>query len=214
MVTNKTYPLIVGIGGCSRVGKDTWATLLSEYLLENSHLPIDVKCFSLASKVKEECKQIVWDKYKLDVFSDNSEQKSTFRHLLVEYCDRKRYETNGQYFINDLKLRVYNWWERKNFSPRSIVIIPDVRQKQYFYDEPDFALRHGVFLTLDLIKGSELVQPANDQEKINYPILKSLTSRNYSWRSIDFSKLHPNERRSVRNNSVGELGSEILAKLD
>ncbi|WP_230677510.1 hypothetical protein, partial [Streptococcus pneumoniae] len=87
---NKTYPLIVGIGGCSRVGKDTWATLLSEYLLENSHLPIDVKCFSLASKVKEECKQIVWDKYKLDVFSDNSEQKSTFRHLLVEYCDRKR----------------------------------------------------------------------------------------------------------------------------
>jgi hypothetical protein len=214
MVINKTYPIIVGIGGCSRVGKDTWASFLMEYLLEKSRIPLDIKIFSLASTVKEECKKTVWDKYKLDVFSPRSEEKSLFRDLLVEYCDQKRRETNGQYFIDDLKLRVYQWWSRKNYSPRSIVIVPDIRQKEYFYDEPDFALNHGVFLTLDLIKNNQLVQPANEQERVNYPKLKLLTNRNFVWTSHDFAQLHPNEIKWIRDNSVGSLGDEILQKLD
>ena len=58
------------------------------------------------------------------------------------------------------------------------------------------------------------MQPANEQERVNYPKLKLLTNRNFVWTSHDFAQLHPNEIKWIRDNSVGSLGDEILQKLD
>ncbi len=210
-----TFPYLIAVSGAARSGKDTFGQFLASYLLRKSKLPLNIKQFSLAACLKEECKQLVQEKHRLDVFSEKTEDKNIFRQTLVDYAEQKRQETKGTYFIDKLKSQIWLWFERKHFSPRSIAIITDVRFKEYQYDELDFIKKNGILIHLTRVNGIEVVLPANDKERLNDPILNLLADFKVTWNDLGINKnTHPRELESLSDIWGKEIGDLILKELD
>ncbi len=210
----KSYPLIIGIGGCIRAGKDTLAKVLTSSLLRNSKLPMDVKSFAFAEPLKEGLKETVRSKYNLDVFTNDTAAKEVFRQDLIDYASEKRILTKGQYFIDNLKSRVFTWWERKNFSPRAIAIITDTRFKEYIYDEIDFVKNHGYLVHIQRIKDNKVLAPTNEKEMKNDPIVQTNSDYHIVWDTFNPESLHENEWPAIEEQYTGEITENILEILD
>ncbi len=213
--TSATFPFLIGVSGTARSGKNTYAQFLSAYLLKNSKLPLNIKEFSLAGCLKEECKQLVQETHRLDVFSEKTEDKNVFRQTLVDYAEQKRRDSKGTYFIDKLKSQIWLWYERKHFSPRSIAIITDVRFKEFEYDELDFVKKHGILIHLSRLNENGILPPANDKERQNDPIIKLFSDFKILWRDLGLNKnTHPRELESLSDIWGEEIGSLILKELD
>ncbi|MEN9445991.1 MAG: hypothetical protein RL728_503 [Bacteroidota bacterium] len=157
----------IGISGVARAGKDSFARHLKK-LLELSTPNKKIKICPLAAPLKQDCESFVREKLNLNVFSDNTEEKSIFRELLVWYGKVKRQQTHGQYWTNLLDLSLEN-------SDVDICIIPDIRYFQYEKDEVPWLkgkpLNCFIHIQRMLPDGS-LVPPANMDESINDQIIR------------------------------------------
>jgi hypothetical protein len=167
--------MYIGIAGVSRSGKDSLALELENTI--RSYTGKTVYRTSLAQPLKEDCKDFIKDYIGLDVFTDNTEEKSTFREFLVWYGKVKRQQTEGKYWTALLDQRV------GQLQP-DICIVPDVRYQQYEQDEviwlkskPNSVLIH---LQRVAING-EIVQPANMDETINDSIIQNSSDYKIIW---------------------------------
>jgi hypothetical protein len=167
--------MYIGIAGVSRSGKDSLALELENTI--RSYTGKTIYRTSLAQPLKEDCKDFIQEYLGLDVFTDNTEEKSIFREFLVWYGKVKRQQTEGQYWTQLLDKRV------EQFQP-NICIVPDIRYQQYEQDEvswlkskPDSVLIH---LQRVAING-EIVQPANMDETINDSIIQNSSDYKIIW---------------------------------
>jgi hypothetical protein len=167
--------LYIGIAGVSRSGKDSLALEL-----ENT-----IRCYtgktiyrtSLAQPLKEDCKDFIKEYIGLDVFTDNTEEKSTFREFLVWYGKVKRQQTEGKYWTGLLDQRV------QQFQP-DICIVPDIRYQQYEQDEVSWlkSKPNSVLIHLQRVAiNGEIVQPANMDETINDSIIQNSSDYKIIW---------------------------------
>jgi hypothetical protein len=162
----------IGIGGVSRAGKDLLGATLKNELL--NYFPTKtVSIFSLATPLKADCKNFVFEKLGLDVFTNNTEEKTLFRELLVWYGKVKRQQTEGTYWTMLLDERV------KKEKP-DICIVPDIRYFQYKKDEVPWLKakkKNSFFHIQRLLDNNEIVAPANMDEQINDSIIRKYADK-------------------------------------
>jgi len=122
--------------------------------------------------VKADLKNLLLDKFSINSFTENSEQKEFMRPLLVEYGKMQRNRTKGRYFID-------------GFIPESNVvnILPDIRYVEYPEDEV-YWLKNEVKGLLIFIK-RQGIEDANDTEKVNNRIISNMADYILNWSTLD-----------------------------
>ena len=167
--------LYIGISGVARSGKDSLALEIENLI--RSYKGKTIYKTSLAKPLKEDCKDFIQQYLGLDVFTDNNEEKATFRKFLVWYGKVKRQQTEGKYWTNLLDQRV------KKFQP-DICIIPDIRYQEYEQDEVSWlkAKQNNILIHLQRIAiNGEIVPPANMDESINDSIIQNSADYKIVW---------------------------------
>jgi hypothetical protein len=167
--------LYIGIAGVARSGKDSLALEIENLI--RSYKGKTIYRTSLAQPLKEDCKDFIKQYLGLNVFTDNNEEKATFREFLVWYGKVKRQQTEGKYWTNLLDERV------EKFQP-DICIIPDVRYQQYEQDEVSWlkAKPNNILIHLQRIAiNGEIVSPANMDESINDSIIQNSADYKIIW---------------------------------
>jgi hypothetical protein len=127
-MNNKT---VIGISGFARSGKDTLASLL---FLKLNEMGVASKIFSFANALKLDMEGFLLDKFGISSFTNDSSLKAKIRPLLIAYGNAQRDSSKGTYWINRLKPEIDSFFEKNG----SVAIIPDLRFKQYEFDEFDF----------------------------------------------------------------------------
>lgn len=167
--------LYIGIAGVSRSGKDSLALEIENII--QSYQGGQIYRTSLAQPLKEDCKDFIKQYLHLDVFTDKTEEKSTFREFLVWYGKVKRQQTEGKHWTDLLDERVHK------FQP-DICIVPDVRYQQYEQDEVSWlkSKPNNILIHLQRVAmNGEVVQPANMDESINDSIIQSSADYKIVW---------------------------------
>ena len=167
--------LYIGIAGVARSGKDSLALEIENLI--RSYKGKTIYRTSLAQPLKEDCKDFIKQYLGLNVFTDNNEEKATFREFLVWYGKVKRQQTQGKYWTDLLDKRV------QKFQP-DVCIIPDVRYQQYDEDEVSWlkAKENNILIHLQRIAiNGEIVPPANMDESINDSIIQNSADYKIIW---------------------------------
>jgi len=174
------YPPI-GIAGAARSGKDTLCRAL---IREFAKINMDAVRKSIAGDaVKTDLKQVLMDKFSLNAFTENSEEKEFMRPFLVEYGKMQRKKTQGRYFIDGFIP-----------EPNAINILPDIRYVEYPEDEV-YWLKNEVKGLLIFVERKGIYD-ANDTEKVNNIIIKNLADYHVKWSTLDEQSL---EHREIIN---------------
>jgi len=116
---------IIGISGYARSGKDLFTSVAQKILKEHK---IKSEKFALAYELKNDLKYLIKNKVGIDVFTDNTQEKSIIRPLLVAYGDVMRKTSEGRYWTGKLEQRIAN-------SKADVVFITDIRYDVYPEDE-------------------------------------------------------------------------------
>jgi hypothetical protein len=167
--------LYIGIAGVARSGKDSLALEIENLI--RSYKGKTIYRTSLAQPLKEDCKDFIQQYLGLNVFTDNNEEKATFREFLVWYGKVKRQQTEGKYWTNLLD-------ERANHYQPDVCIIPDVRYQQYDEDEVSWLKTkpNNILIHLQRIAiNGEIVPPANMDESINDSIIQNSADYKIIW---------------------------------
>jgi len=96
-MTNK--PIVIGVGGFARSGKDTFVKIAKKILKENGYSSIKL---AFADELKEEIDPFLKECYGISAWTDVTEEKNLIRPLLVAHGCQKRIQTNGTYWIDKI----------------------------------------------------------------------------------------------------------------
>ena len=160
---------IIGICGNARCGKDTMADLIQQVL---SDINIKSKKVNLADSLKDELRDFVDRTLGIDVYTDDTKEKTIIRPLLVTW---------GTHIRRKLDPDI---WIKKAFekmTDQCVYIVPDIR----FSNELEWLRQHKSYcIFIDRIDGETIVPPANEEEKLNNPILKSESDFQLTWQTV------------------------------
>lgn len=185
---------MIGITGVARCGKDTFYSILKRYLEEKN-----IKCerLAFADDLKKELNDFTKEKFKIDLFKCQGQDKELVRPLMVAYGKCRRSQTEGKYWTSQLDSKI------KEFLKNKIVpIITDVRYIEYRDDEYSWLKSHNgilIHLSRKLDDGS-LVPPANIEEKSNDNKLKAVADFSICWETCqDTNFLYELMQKNLRN---------------
>lgn len=177
---------IIAISGVATAGKDTAKDLIIEQLGQNNCF-----CSSFARQLRLELKDFILEKLNIDVFTQNKEEKDLIRPLLVHYAAVKRKQTKGQYFVDFINK------EYKNCN-KPYFILTDLRFGFYFDkitqkgDEIGWVKENnGVILHISryLPDPYAFILPANEEERLNNPIIKDNADYKIKWPTTEKTEL-------------------------
>ena len=170
---SKNLPLIFGVAGVARCGKDTLGKHLI-HKLSKSGLP----CLniSFASALKADLDKFLLEKLKVSAFTENNSEKELIRPLLVTYGTEVCRKLDQDYWIKKIEKKV-----KSSIDNKIIVVITDVR----YENEAKWIKQSGGFLIHLSRIGQE---PANFQEKVNDPILKKIADYKIKWKTFSDEK--------------------------
>lgn len=150
-------PKIIGVSGVARVGKDTLCDFLEQDLKEKQ---IKTKRLAFAKFLKDDLDDFLLAKVGISAYSNNTEEKTIIRPVLVEYGKMMRNISEGMYWIDKLKSSM-----PQNNS--TICLISDVR----YPNEAEW-INDINGITIHISR--EGIEPANEEEAINDPQTKKL----------------------------------------
>jgi len=177
-MNEKNKPIVIGVGGLARSGKDTFVKIARKILKEHGYSSIKL---AFADALKEEIDPFLVQNYGISAWTDDTEQKKIIRPFLVAHGCGKRQQTNGQYWIDKLD------GEIEIIKCEEVILISDCR----FPNEVDWVHNKGGwfvhlkkysmksnFLELNAlgmdVSKSEIVKkydpPPNEEEAIQDPI--------------------------------------------
>ena len=173
----------IGVSGVARAGKDSFSDMLLDLIKAQG---FNAKRLSLATPLKNDCKHFISDKLGLDVWTNNTEEKSIFRELLVWYGKVKRQQTHGKYWTSLLEHEV-------EIDPPEVCIISDIRYQQFEEDEVHWLKNkmNGVLIHIERtdIEG-KVIPPANMDETINDSIVREHADFRVSWPTVGTQDLY------------------------
>jgi nicotinamide riboside kinase len=161
---------LIGICGPARSGKDTLADNFVNIFNEQNVKSCKT---SFAKQLKLECKDFLQKTIGIDSFTEEDSEKEIIRPLLVTWGTHVRRKLNPNVWVKSLESKI---------NPNEITIISDVR----FENEFNWIKENGgyiVFIDRSLPDGN-LVQPANEDERINNIILRELSDHCFTWSTI------------------------------
>ncbi len=167
----------VGVSGVAGSGKDTFAKLLGDSFVKQSP---STKIFfdSFAGTLRAIVKPLLDYIIGIDVYTQDRELKRIVRPALVGVAESLRISTQGRYFWKQIEDKYSNL-----SSEDGILIISDLRFKEYEFDELDFIKKNGVSVHIlrrieqgdqavcTNFGGKKYLEPANEKERFNEPIL-------------------------------------------
>lgn len=116
---------LILLSGCLRSGKNSFADAIQKEL---ENLGKSVARLSFAQALKEDCAFEIREKYNLDSFSQKTEEKNIFRHILIRRATENRARTNNSYYADIIKKKLQN-------ISADYVIIDDLRHAESEGDE-------------------------------------------------------------------------------
>ena len=167
----------IGVSGVARAGKDSFSDLLLNLIKSEG---FNAKRYALAEPLKNDCKEFIREKLGLNVWTDNSEEKSIFREMLVWYGKVKRQQTQGKYWTSLLEKQV-------EIESPEVCIISDIRYQQYEEDEVFWLKnkKNGVLVHVERTDSEgKLIPPANMDETINDSIVKDNAHFMLNWPTV------------------------------
>lgn len=202
----KNNPIIIGVGGFARSGKDTFVKIARKICEENGYIAHKA---AFADALKNDLSEFLMRYYGINVWTEDTNEKSIIRPILVAHGCQKRVQTEGKYWIDKIDELI-----EKNsvFLPNTILFVSDCR----FPNEVDWIHKkwHGWFVHLKKYKIEKRCDPddspreyfdkriydlaPNDEEAKNDPIceknadyrleLENVTER--EWR-LNGNKITP-----------------------
>jgi hypothetical protein len=171
--------MIIGLCGVAGSGKDSFYNFCSEYLFENK------PCirFAFADALKKDIEKFLIKEFGINPFTENRREKEIIRPLLVGYGMSKRNFCEN-YWIDKISDEV------KENSLNNICFITDVR----FHNEVDRIHELGGFCIYIKRNG---VGPANQEEELNDPIVKSKCDFSFEWNSFPSIKSFKKEAKHL-----------------
>ena len=182
---------IIGISGVARSGKNLFADIASQILLEKYKLTS--KSFALAYYLKKDCEEFVKEKLGLNVWSEVTSEKDIFRPLLVWYAGVKRKQSKGRHWVEMLENDIKS-------CESDVKFVTDVRFSVYDKDETYWLKNEMSGKLIHISKYSMLgmntnrfsepqkikkyTDPANDQEMINDPAVKRCSDYQLEWEDV------------------------------
>ncbi len=115
----KSKPIIIGVGGYARAGKDTFVKIAIKILKENGYNPIRL---AFADQLKYEIDPFLKQFYGISAWTDKSEEKLIIRPLLVAHGCQKRIQTDGKYWVDTIDKKI----EHETFTS-DVVLVSDCR---------------------------------------------------------------------------------------
>lgn len=170
MMNNDEKPIVIGVGGFARSGKDTFVKIAKKILKENGYSSIKL---AFADALREEIDHFLIENYGISAWTDDTEEKTIIRPFLVAHGCGKRAQSNGTYWVNKIDEAI----ENIHFT-EDVVFISDCR----FPNEVDWVREKwgGWFVHLkkySVVPGmgfSKLYDVApNEEESIQDPICEA-----------------------------------------
>jgi hypothetical protein len=185
---------MIGITGVARCGKDTFYSILKKYLEEKN---VKSQRLAFADNLKKELNDFVKEKFKIDLFNCEGQDKELVRPLMVAYGKCRRAQTEGKYWTSQLDSKI------KELSQKNIIpILTDVRYIEYKDDEYSWLKsQNGILIHLSRkLDDGTLVQPANIEEKSNDNKLKAVADFSICWDTCqDTNFLYELMQKNLRN---------------
>jgi hypothetical protein len=186
---------LIGVSGLARSGKDLFTTVAQDILKERG---LKTERFALAYELKSDLKDLIYKKTGIDVFTENTEEKTIIRPLLVAYGDVMRKISGGKYWTQKMEQRIGK-------SKADVVFITDIRYDYYVEDECTWLqykqagkLIHITRFKYDISsnkKKEAYDEPPNEHELINNPKVKSRSDYSFEWE--DYSNKYPSKEQIV-----------------
>jgi hypothetical protein len=163
---------MIGITGVARSGKDTLYSLIEKKLKE---LNIQTKRYALADNLKYDLRDFIIQKFNIDIYTANFEEKELIRPIMVAYGKSKRMQTQGRYWIELLNSKI----NEKDFLP----VITDIRYQEYDKDEYFWLKKEkqGIMIHVSRVKNGKIILPANEEEAKNDKVLSELADYKIIW---------------------------------
>jgi hypothetical protein len=179
---------IIGISGYARSGKDLFTSVAQKVLKEHK---IKSEKFALAYELKNDLKSLIKTKVGIDVFTDDTQEKSIIRPLLVAYGDVMRKTSEGKYWTGKIENRIAN-------SKADVVFITDIRYDVYPEDECTWLQNKQCGKLIHITKFKQGPAPTgkrfsknkivkiydaapNDHELLNNPKVKAKADCAFEW---------------------------------
>lgn len=172
----KNVALVIGVAGVARAGKDTFANLASKYFVEHKKA---VRKFAFADKLKEDAGGFLREYCNISNLGEiSNETKTDIRPFLVWYGCYMR-KLDPLHWVKEVGRKI------ENDSTSDVIIITDVR----FRNESDWI--HSLGGKIVHIKRfqsepnqTSLVPPANDEERLNDPLVDETADGHVRWPTV------------------------------
>lgn len=121
-------PIVIGVSGMARAGKDTFVKIARKILKENGYTS-QQKAF--ANALKSDIDSWLIEKYGISAWTDNTEEKKIIRSFLVAHGCGKREQTKGKYWIdkidNDINFDMGGYSHSGITAHKHVIFISDCR---------------------------------------------------------------------------------------
>lgn len=176
-----TTPLLAGIAGRARAGKNTFVNLSRERLASRG---LTTSSFAFATELKLELDPILRAELGISAFTQDPKEKLIIRPRLVEHGAGQRAKTNGRYWIDKLAPQV-----ERALKVYDVVFVEDVRyanEAQWVH-----SLVGTVIYVERKLEDGTVVQPANEEEATNDPKARAASDHVVSWPTLPLDQLKP-----------------------
>lgn len=167
-------PRVIGICGVARAGKDT-VCLLAQHVLDKTEQNLMRAGF--ADAVKADLHKLLVSRVGISAYTENSAEKELIRPLMVEYGTGLMRKLNEDVWIERMKPQL-----DLAKTVNTTLCITDVRYK----NEVEWIKENeGVIIYVE----QEGADPANEEERKNDPIIKSMADEIISWKKVGKDKV-------------------------
>lgn len=164
-------PIVIGVGGFARAGKDTFVKIARNILEKKGYT---THKFAFADTLKVELDPFLKHHYGISAWTENTDEKNIIRPIMVAHGCQKRFQTKGMYWVEQVD-RLLNHETTKTID---IAFISDCR----FPNEVEWVhSRKGWFVHLKKYTYRDAVFEAdmrmyddapNNEEAYNDPIIE------------------------------------------
>jgi len=166
---------LIGICGLARCGKDSFYNLSEPIINESKEVSVR---YAFADALKAEVNELLFANTGISAFSEDPQEKSIIRPLLVTYGTHVRRKLDQDCWIKSIEIPVRNTLEHNQWA-----FVTDVR----YENEIDWIHELGG-KSIHITRTGNL--PPNEEEKKNDPILKSKSDFFIQWNDFDKENMH------------------------
>jgi len=199
---------LIGVSGLARSGKDLFTTVAQDILKEQG---LKAERYALAYELKNDLKQLIYKKTGIDVFTENTGEKTIIRPLLVAYGDVMRKISEGKYWTQKMEQRIGK-------SKADVIFITDIRYDFYVEDECSWLqykqcgklvhITRFKYDTSSKRKKKIYDVPPNEHEAINNPKVKNRADYSFEWE--DYSNKYPTKETIIECPYIRDNVTKVL----